>query len=309
MTPYKNVILSQDLGRKRFWYIHGTEPALVTDAVELARSHIECAPFSTAVSVFTGDQVDQTELEHRLLSPVLEDRSLVILYESNRYPHWDRLLRILQSLPAKCFFISVSDDPDLDRSTEIGTFFSKSGKARLVTCTELAPDILIYWLETRLSIRRDACRFLIAKSNGNMEWLLSTVRKLEYLTGTLTLELLEKVLTTEGTPDMALSLLSFDKRAALVALDRELQEDAPVGIIKSIRDAALLNAGAKAAGNNPRLLFEKTRLSTKRVAFLKKFSKFYDRKNTFRTSNLMFNSYSMLRSGNKAAWQSIISRW
>ncbi|MCW4026124.1 MAG: hypothetical protein NWE76_01405 [Candidatus Bathyarchaeota archaeon] len=272
--------------------------------------HVESGDVTVGKTIFLGEDCTPTDLIYRLSEPVLEDRSLVILFNAEKFSGWDEVEETLKNLPPYHFFVAVSNEDAVDKQDSRIRIFMNSQKAKLVECNEMSDEDLLDWLNTRLHINTDAAVLLIKKSHGDSEWLLNAVRKLQYFTGPIKFALVDKAIQLEGTPSFSESLLFYKKKEALRSISSGgLQDVSLPDIINDVTGAFLLHESMRAVGFNIRILVERTKLSGTRIKELRAIARFYEKINSFRCLEMLLRYRKELSHKNKWAWQIAVSRW
>lgn len=310
MSTYAQILQASSAGRRQLWYICGPEPALRQDALDLARTHAGSNVDTVATTILFGADVTAEDVLRRLSERVPEQRSVVVLLDAEKFKGWDSLLEILPKLPASDFFIAVSNESTADTTLPHIRMFMGKAKVRLVTCKPFDDKQMIDWIESRLHIKREATRYLIEKAQGDHEWVLNAIRKLSVLEGEINLNVCEALCSTPGNPSFVTSLLYYRKRSAILSLRHVEPNGGTVSLLSdSVMKALLLQDSIRSVGMFARELSERTHLTAAELARLKPIMKLYDTANGSRCLGAMRRLHPELASGNRYAWQALISRW
>lgn len=307
---YSKILKQDDQGRRQLWYIFGKEQALVQDALELAKDHVRSGSTSIARSIYLGEDVVVSELCLRLSQDTSEERSMVVLLNADAFKEWDILIPVLQRLEKSHFFIAVSNKGTVNSEEPYIRLFMGSSKVRLVECNKFSNEDLMEWMTTRLYIRQEACLYLIKRSRGDYEWLLNTIRKLQYMEGVVTLSLVEKLFKDTGIPNLADSLLKYRKRDAIIAVrNNGFDQTDTHKLYRAVRKAALLREALNTVGYLTRNLIERTKLTQNEIALYRPLTKKYDPKTVTRLFILMLKLYPKLEAQDKWSWETFIFKW
>lgn len=310
MSSYSQILKAESQGRRQLWFIAGPEKALVQDAYELACDHARSDASDVAQTVFVGGTCSGAEVARRLRENGHE-RSLVVLLDAEKFNEWDVIEPLLRRIPRTDYFIAVSNEDAPDEGQRHIALFRGSQKVRYVLCKPFDADTTVEWIGTRLNIQHDAARFLAGRARGDMEWLLNVVRKLETLDDFVGLALVEKIITSAGTPAFRDSLLNYRKREAVQSLQFGVPNSREVGaIVEDVRKASLIREAMRTVGyfSLPRLR-ERTKLTNKTISEYRGLSQLYDRANSFRSMKAVSGLHERLVRQDRSAWLSLVAKW
>jgi hypothetical protein len=310
MASYAQILKNETQGRRQLWFIAGPEKALVQDALELAKSHATSGAESVYQTVFIAGE-DTAETVARRLLERGHERSVVILLDADKFAEWSVLEPILRKLPKSDFFIAVSNEDKPDETRQHIAVFKTPPKGRYVLCKPFDVATAVEWVGTRLNIQKSAATYLIERSKGDTEWLLSTIRKLETLGGFVSLDFVEKTVVGSGCPDFRDSLLHYRKRDAVLSLWAQTPNPSTIGnVVEDVRKASIIKEATRAIGFfSINRIRERTRMQNKTIVKYRDVSLLYDRQNTLKSLRAVSHLHEGLVRGNKSSWLSLVSRW
>ncbi len=313
MASYAQILKSKAQGRRQWWYISGSVPALVHDAYELALAHVYSVNVPVTKSVLVGSETTLDEVVFELSKDHHGERLVVVLHEAEKFDGWDSLVRILRTLDSSRFFIAVSNAAPPETKDTWAKTFVGTQKARFVVCNEMSPEDKSTWVQSRLNIEQDAENYLIQRAWGDYDWLLNQIRKLEYLScKKIELKLVQTVCSTHGTPPFIEQLCMGEKgkRPALVSLARGGVETTTLdALTRHLTNLVHLNEESRSVGTSYRLLVERTGLTQKEISVFKPSAVYYDLQATSRCFTALARMYEGLRRCDRTAYLALVTRW
>ena len=178
MITYGQLLNLKGTTRKRFWYIYGTDPALIQDSIELAKDHVHSSITSVYTEIFFGSPSVHQDIALFLETPYFDERKLAIVYESEKIKNWRFVTEALEKSDASTFIVFISGDAP-DPEDESKYLFTNNKLGRVVKCGKLDDKTVKKWIRSRLSISDTAINNLLSKYNNDNEWLLNKIRILE----------------------------------------------------------------------------------------------------------------------------------
>lgn len=310
MSSYSQILSSTAKGTRNLWFIAGPDKALVQDAFEHAKQHASEGAEAVTMTTFVGGTCKPIEVARRLQQHGHE-RSIVTMLDAEKFTGWEEVESLLRSLPKTDFFIAVSNEDSPDETQQHISLFRGTTKARYVLCKPFTTAQLTEWVTSKLTIQAGAAQHLVERANGDTEWLLNTVRKLQSVNTFLSLRFVESVVVGNGTPNIQDSLLHYRKRDAILALKDGAPEPSTVSsIIESVRKASQIREAMRTVGyfSKPRLR-ERTRLTEKTIMAYRPLSQLYDRANSFRSMKAISSLHGRLIQHDRSAWLSLVAKW
>lgn len=310
MQTYTQLIKSSSTVRKQLWYLCGPEPALVQDALELAKDHVYSGVDSVSTEVLFGSSCTLTQFEEALFQPFFEDRRMIIVYDCDDIPFWSGLARLCQSLDPSVFVIFVGDQIPDDDDSRLSLFVNNK-IGRSIRCVALSDEALKVLIQDRINVTTQALHSLVDMCSGDYEWLLNTLRILEGVgADSINPEIVRAVCLDSGIPPFEDSLVRFDKKQCL----RYIRDRGTTGInvSKVERDVINLTILHMAIGDYNRKLrplADKTGLTRKQLDEYMDAAPSYNSDTATRgLGNLMVLRDRLVR-GDRSAYLSLVSGW
>lgn len=306
--------------RKNLWYISGTEEALKQDALDLVKDYVYSGGLDVSVAVFHGSYSTFNDVFDSLDRQFLKPRSLVILYEADKFSDWSRLAETLTQLPTNVFFVAVSDifeDPTSENlsASNVSKYGAFNGKPKAlhVNCTKFKKDSSIdKLLKSRLEVTTGAVNRLKTIYNGDYLWLLNQIKKLELLDGTkITEDLVNAVVTDRGRRKFCDALLRFDKKSALESADtgNVYKNDLTI-LAERVRIGAMYNRVTNTLGSDGfRAIQDRLGISQKRLLEVRSYAAPYDMPTATRAIVACSDTFDGITAGNIYYKRSLIARW
>lgn len=314
MASYIQILKSKAQGRRQLWYIHGSEPALVQDAYELAQVHVMSANVDLTRRVLFGSEVDARDIEYELTRDIDEDRQLVVLLEADKFTDWPALIPVLKAAGTDRFFIAVAED---EPSELVQKTFTNSSKARYVVCNSMTPEDQRTWISSRVIIEGEAADLLVDRARGDHDWLLNQVRKLSMLpdeytpkTGKVNRKQVMALCPSLGTPDFAFAMLNQDRLGVLDSVNQSAPTPADLGKLVSYLGKYLsLNESVQHVGLSNRLLIERTGLTQKEISVFRPHALYYDSQVSTKCYAALVRLQEGLARSSKQAYYALLTRW
>jgi len=308
MLTYTQLLKGKGSVRKQLWLICGDEPALIQDAIELAKDHVYSGVSTVCLGVFFGTDKSQTALLDFLDMPHFEERKLAIVHDSE---HLDEaLLENLKSIEGSTFVVLVhngvpdSDDPKVKLLTN-----NKIGRS--VKCNAMTPENVKMWVRSRLNISDTALNTLTSKFHGDYEWLLNKIRVLEQLNlSEISPFAVEKVCFDIGIQRFEKSLIEFDKEQCFLYIkDRELNAVNLKEISNDTYNLSVLQTVVGQHSQQLRPLADKTGLTRKELEYYMDKISYYDLPESQRCFNALTSLHRGLVANDRSAFLSLVCRW
>ena len=235
---------------------------------------------------------------------------MVVLLNAEKFNQWDQLESVLKNTGPERFFIAVSSEVPAE---SVQKMFLNSSRTRYVLCNTLGEEEQRAWIDSHLSINKEAASYLIDRADGDHQWMLTQIRKLRRsgLEGpTIGIDAVRALCTTQGTPDLALSVLIRDWPGVL----RALEGGAPTGkdfsrVTSLLGKFVLLCSGSRAVGVTPRLLIERTGLSQKDISVFRPRALYYDSQVSTKCFVSLVKLQEGLSCGLLQAYYALMTRW
>lgn len=305
MIKYRQLLKSKSKARKNLWYICGDNPALIEDALSIARDHVSTGVSSVCLGVFYGGYDSPQDIQDFIDRPYFEERKLVLIYDPGKISDLHKQIVLSDT---SVFYILVSFTYDVpDAFSEL----LKTNKSRSVNCSLSDDEDLKLLAESRLNITESALNKLVQQSNGDAEWLLNKVRVLEFFdVPEVTTKLIEVVCQDTGVASFEKSIIEFDKRRCFQYINSMGVSEISVGrIVSDLHNLALLNSVSAEFSKQMRPITDKTGLSKKQVDYYAKDISFYDATTSKRCFSLVMKLYEHLRSNDRLAYITLVSGW
>lgn len=306
MIKYRQLLKGSGKTRKNLWYICGSSPAVVSDAVDVAKSHVSGGVSSSCVGVFNG-LGDAPLIEDFICRPYYEERKVVIIHDASKIPD---LHTHLDLRDPSTFYILVDYGVNLV-SEDLHKMLVNNSKARAIDCSSPTEADLLLLVSSRLNISDSAARSLVAKSNGDSEWLLNKIRILEYIViDEISQKIVDLSCTDEGIPPFGDSLIQFDKRQCFLYIKSMGTENIRLDrIIEDTHNLSLLNVVAAEYARQIRPITDKTGLTKKQVDQYIKKVPYYDSATAKHCFNSLMKLYDRLRAGDRLAYIALVCGW
>ena len=308
MLTYKQLLKSATVVRKQLWLICGDEPALIQDAIELAKDHVYSGVSTVCLGVFFATDKSQADLLDFLDMPHFEERKLAIIHDAEYLDQ--RVLENLKDIEASTFVVLVhngvpaSDDPKVELLTN-----NKIGRA--VKCNAMKEEDVKIWVRSRLNISDTALNALLSKFHGDCEWLLNKIRVLEQLdVPEISPFVVEKVCFDDGIQRFGKSLIEFDKEQCFLYIkDRELDAVNLKDIANDTYNLSVLQTVVGTHSQQLRPLADKTGLTQKELEYYMDKISYYDLPESQRCFNALTSLHRGLVANDRAAFLALVCRW
>jgi len=310
MMSYGQLIKIKGTTRKRFWYICGSDSALIQDAIEIAKAHVYSGVTSVFLEVFFGSDETEKDLLEFFETPCFDERKLAIVYECEKIPDWEQIIEELESTSSSTFAMFVtSKAPEANHSCN--KLFTNNRFGRAVKCTSLKSDAVKQWVHSRISISDTALNNLLSKYNNDNEWLLNKVRILEYLdVPEITSKIIDRITTDMGIDNFEDSIIKFDKQQCFLYIkDRGTSRIDLSRIISETHNLALLQTIVGQYSKQKRPLEDITGLTRTQIdSYMDKLS-YYDLTTSSRCFKAITQLYPKLMQNDESAFLALVCRW
>jgi len=306
MIKYRQLLKGASKTRKNLWYICGNEPALVSDAIDIAKDHINGGVYSTCLGIFNGSD-GVVDIESFVQRPYYEERKVIIVHDASEISDLHSYLDLRDT---SMFYILVDYGKGL-ASNDLLRLLTNNSKARAIDCSSPSSDDLKLLVGSRLNISDSATRNLIARSNGDSEWLLNKIRVLEHIdVKEITQKIVDLSCTDNGIASFEDSLIQFDKQQCFLYIKGMGTENIRIGrIIDDAHNLSLLNVVAGEYSKQIRPITDKTGLTKKQVdQYINKVA-YYDGATSKRCFSAIMKLYSKLRNGDRLAYLALVCGW
>jgi len=306
MIKYRQLLKGSGKTRKNLWYICGDSPAAISDAIDIAKSHVSGGVSSSCMGVFSGLS-DLPLIEDFINRPYYEERKVAIVHDASKIPNIHSYLDLRDP---STFYILVDHGVGLINDG-LHKLLVNNSKARAIDCSAPTKEDLLLLVSSRLNITDSASRSLVAKSGGDSEWLLNKIRILEYVeVDEISQKIVELSCTDEGTPPFEESLIQFDKRQCFLYIKSMGTENIRLGrIIDDAHNLSLLNIVAAEYARQIRPITDKTGLTKKQVDQYINQVPYYDGATAKHCFNSLMRLYDRLRAGDKLAYLALVCGW
>ena len=306
MIKYRQLIKGSGKTRKNLWYICGDEIALVSDALAIAKDHVNGGVSSTCLGVFNGSDNPEA-LEGFINRPYYEERKVIIIHEASKVVN---LVNHLDLSDTSTFYILVDYTSGII-SDALSTLVTNNSKARAIDCSNPNEEDFKLLIKSRLNISDQAVRSLVAKSNGDSEWMLNKVSILEFFdVEEITQKMVDLACTDEGIAPFEDSLIQFDKRRCFLYIIDKGTENIRLGrIVDDAHNLSLLNVAVGEYSRQLRPVTDKTGLTKKQVDGYIDKAAYYDVATSKRCFNSVMKLYDRLRRGDRLAYIALVCGW
>jgi hypothetical protein len=306
MIKYRQLLKGSGKTRKNLWYICGDEPALISDAIEVAKDHVYGGVSSSCVGIFNGSAGIDSVLDF-INRPYYEERKIILVHDAYKLKSLESYIDLRD---ASTFYILVDHGTNMASEGFLDLLLNNS-KVRAVDCSNPKLDDLKLLVVSRLNISDNALNSLLSRSNGDSEWLMNKVRILEQMAvEQITRKIVDLTCTDEGIAPFEDSLIQFDKRQCFLYIKSMGTENIDVNrIIDDAHNLSLLNVVAAEHSRQIRPITDKTGLTKKQVdQYINKVS-YYDSATSKRCFNSLMRQYDKLRRGDRLAYISLVCGW
>lgn len=306
MIKYRQLIKGSGKTRKNLWYICGSEPALISDSLDIAKAHITGGVSSVCSGVFSGT-TDSGDIVDFINRPYYEERKIIIIHDASKVPD---IHSIIDLGDTSTFYVLVDYGYGL-ASNELLTLLTNNSSARSVDCSKPTTQDLQLLINSRLNMSDSAVRTLIAHSNGDSEWMLNKIRVLEYLqTDEITAKIVGLVCTDDGIAPFEESLLQFDKRQCFLYIKSMGTEKIRLNrIIEDVHNLSLLNVVSGTYSKQIRPITDKTGLTKNQVDGYMSNIPYYDGETSKRCLNSLMRLHDRLQRDDRLAYVALVCGW
>ena len=307
MIKYKQLLKTKSATRKNLWYLCGLDAGTLTDSLDIAKSHATSGVTSICLGVFFGAHTTIEDIQNFISRPYYEERKLLVIYDTSKIKGLSEVL----DLSDKSTFYILVDYETFEAPESLSSKLTRNPKARSVRCNVSVEEDLLLLVNSRLNISDNAARALVARSNGDSEWVLNKVGILEFIdVEEITAKLVDLVCTDEGVPSFEDSLIQFDKRRCFLYIKSMGVER--INIHRIIEDAHNLSLLQVAVGQYSRQLrpvTDKSGLTKSQVdKYIDKVA-YYDPATSKRCFNLAMRFHKRLKFGDRLAYLALVSGW
>jgi hypothetical protein len=235
----------------RFWYVSGTVPALVRDAVEHIKSYSGVFSGFVSMSTFSGNTATIADIVCDINRITWKPRKMIILYDAEDFNDWGELNQYLETTDQSLIFIAVSpvyvnsDSKYRKASDEDRFYLFTGGRGSHISCNKFSSlSDTDKWISSYVAVDEPTRQELVGRFHNDYEWFTNTLKKLSYIpVETVTIDIFNKFIFDHGIYPIEHSLLNFEKKDLILALDRENLSlgDVPK-LVEKIRVVALIQS-------------------------------------------------------------------